>query len=149
MSRLYLDVCCLNRPFDDQSQDRIRLEAGAVEIVLRHIQDGMHEWIASDAVEYEVMQTRDPDRRRRILELVDYADDSVSPDEDDFSRSRQLCDMGFREMDSLHVACAERAACGVLLTTDDRMLRAAERNRDALQVRVANPLTWLNEVNLT
>lgn len=26
-SRLYLDVCCFNRPFDDWSQSRIRLEA--------------------------------------------------------------------------------------------------------------------------
>ena len=27
--RIYLDVCCLNRPFDDQSQDRVRLDAEA------------------------------------------------------------------------------------------------------------------------
>jgi hypothetical protein len=25
--RIYLDVCCLNRPFDDQTQARIHLEA--------------------------------------------------------------------------------------------------------------------------
>jgi len=24
--KIYLDVCCLNRPFDDQVQDRVRLE---------------------------------------------------------------------------------------------------------------------------
>ena len=28
--RIYLDNCCLNRPFDDQSKMRIRLEAEAV-----------------------------------------------------------------------------------------------------------------------
>ncbi|MGQ0592841.1 MAG: PIN domain-containing protein, partial [Gammaproteobacteria bacterium] len=27
MRRIYLDACCLNRPFDDQQQDRVRLEA--------------------------------------------------------------------------------------------------------------------------
>jgi hypothetical protein len=27
---IYLDMCCLNRPFDDQSQPRIRLDAEAV-----------------------------------------------------------------------------------------------------------------------
>ena len=27
---IYLDVCCLNRPFDDQTQERIRLESEAV-----------------------------------------------------------------------------------------------------------------------
>ena len=28
--RLYLDSCCLNRPFDDQNQLRVRLEAEAI-----------------------------------------------------------------------------------------------------------------------
>jgi hypothetical protein len=27
---LYLDICCLKRPFDDQAQPRIRLESEAV-----------------------------------------------------------------------------------------------------------------------
>jgi hypothetical protein len=34
VKRIYLDVCCLNRPFDDQRQDRIRLEAEAIERIL-------------------------------------------------------------------------------------------------------------------
>lgn len=29
---IYLDVCCLNRPFDDQTQERIGLEAKAQEL---------------------------------------------------------------------------------------------------------------------
>jgi hypothetical protein len=28
--KIYLDVCCLNRPFDQQSQARIRLETEAI-----------------------------------------------------------------------------------------------------------------------
>ena len=34
MTRIYLDVCCLNRPFDDQSQPRIRLESETILIIL-------------------------------------------------------------------------------------------------------------------
>jgi len=34
--KIYLDVCCLNRPFDDQTQDRIHLEAESVMTILRH-----------------------------------------------------------------------------------------------------------------
>ena len=34
MPTVYLDVCCLNRPFDDQTQDRIRLESEAVLLIL-------------------------------------------------------------------------------------------------------------------
>ena len=28
--KVYMDVCCLNRPFDDQSQERIKLESETV-----------------------------------------------------------------------------------------------------------------------
>ena len=28
--RIYMDVCCFNRPYDDETQDRIRFEAEAV-----------------------------------------------------------------------------------------------------------------------
>jgi len=35
---VYLDVCCLNRPFDDQSQDRIHLESEAVLLILERCQ---------------------------------------------------------------------------------------------------------------
>jgi len=36
---VYLDVCCLNRPFDDQTQDRIHLESEAVLLILKHIEN--------------------------------------------------------------------------------------------------------------
>jgi hypothetical protein len=44
---VYLDVCCLNRPFDDQTQDRIRLEAEAIVLILEHIIRGDWNWLSS------------------------------------------------------------------------------------------------------
>ncbi len=38
--RLYLDACCLNRPFDDQGQARIRFESNAVVTILMYFQEG-------------------------------------------------------------------------------------------------------------
>lgn len=38
--RLYIDVSCFNRPFDDQGQERIRRETEAVFAVLRRIVEG-------------------------------------------------------------------------------------------------------------
>jgi len=40
--KVYLDVSCLNRPFDDQTQARIRLESEAVTIILDECEHG--EW---------------------------------------------------------------------------------------------------------
>ena len=50
--RIYLDVCCLNRPFDDQRQDRIHLESEAVLTILKHIESGKWKLISSDAIIY-------------------------------------------------------------------------------------------------
>jgi hypothetical protein len=36
--KVYLDNCALNRPFDDQSQERIRIETEAVVLVLSHLE---------------------------------------------------------------------------------------------------------------
>ncbi len=32
--KIYLDNCCYNRPFDDQTQDRIHIESEAVLVIL-------------------------------------------------------------------------------------------------------------------
>ena len=47
--------------------------------------------------------------------------------------------------DALHIACAERAAVDVLLTTDDRLRRRAQREASKLAVRVENPAKWYPE----
>src|ERR1039457_5994001 len=51
--KLYLDVCCLNRPFDDQSQNRVRLEAEAILSILEMAQSDKLEIISSDVIDDE------------------------------------------------------------------------------------------------
>jgi predicted nucleic acid-binding protein len=53
---------------------------------------------------------------------------------------------GFAVFDALHLSCAEAGQADVLLTTDDRFLRRAERLENMLQVKVVNPVRWLMEV---
>jgi hypothetical protein len=60
--KTYLDVCCLNRPFDDWGQPRIRLEAEAVVAILERCQMG--DWLlaASTALASEIAQTPEATR---------------------------------------------------------------------------------------
>ena len=46
--KIYLDVYCLNRPFDDQSQDRIHLEAESVLSIIKQVEQGDWYWVSSD-----------------------------------------------------------------------------------------------------
>lgn len=145
--KLYLDVCCLNWPFDDQIQDRIRLESEAVLLILAHIERGEHEWIGSDVMDLEIAQTPDAERRARIALLYDSTTFDVVTSDTQFERARILETHGFHAFDALHLACAESAQADVFLTTDDRLLRVAKRASGKLQVRAENPLAWLNEVS--
>ncbi len=36
---VYMDLCCFNRPFDDQTQDRIYLETEAKLIIQKNIRE--------------------------------------------------------------------------------------------------------------
>lgn len=71
--KIYFDVCCLNRPFDDQTQPRIRLEKEAIVLTLTRVAAKDLEWLSSSAVMAEIKQTPDPVRRYRMLSLLSMA----------------------------------------------------------------------------
>ena len=144
--KIYLDACCINRPFDDQSQARIRLEAESVLLILRRFEMKEWTWYGSTVLNYELNQIPDAERRQRVRLLIRQVDAVVAPDSRIAARAQQLEMLGFKAFDALHAACAEKAGVDVLLTTDDRFLRLAERFSDQVRIRIENPLIWLNEV---
>jgi predicted nucleic acid-binding protein len=140
-----LDVCCLNRPFDDQAQERIRREADAVVRVLARLQRPDTTWIGSDMIDREVEQTPDAQRRAALRRLARATATRVSFDEAVEGRARQLESLGIRAADALHIACAEHGGAEVFLTVDQRLLRRAARIADQLRVQVRNPRDWIEE----
>src|SRR6266567_1672501 len=138
--RIYLDVCCLNRPFDDQRQDRIRLEAEAVLLILGRCEAGVWQWLSSAVVEEEVNNTPSPERRSRVRNMLSGAPSTIALTAIAVTRAQELKAMGFRTYDALHLACAEQATVDVFLTTDDRVLRIATRH--TAQRRSAWRIHW-------
>jgi predicted nucleic acid-binding protein len=144
--KIYLDVCCLNRPFDDQTQDRIHLESEAVVLILKHVRSGNWEWISSEAVDYEVGQTPNVERRHRVESLIRYAGGTIVIEKSIVKRASEFKAIGFGAYDALHLACAEHSNADVFLTTDDKLLRLSRQCSSMLKVKVDNPLIWLKEV---
>ena len=143
MVKIYLDNCCLNRPFDDQTQVRVRLESEAVLFVLSHIEQGDWTWIGSDVLIDEIEQTPDFGKRSRLQIVANYVQNVVEITELELERANDLQKLGFHGYDALHIACAENAKSDVLLTTDDRLLKLAKRFSKKLHIPVVNPLLWL------
>ena len=56
--RIYLDNCCFNRPYDDQSQFKITMETRAKLHIQREIMNGKYELVCSSMLEYENSKTR-------------------------------------------------------------------------------------------
>lgn len=123
MPTIYLDVCCLNRPFDDQIQVQIRLEAEAVLVILAESECGRWEWVGSEVIDLEISKTLDPERRRRVQLLASHTDRSIAVGEPEIERAQQFEAWGLSAFDALHLACAERSGADVFLTTDDALLR--------------------------
>jgi predicted nucleic acid-binding protein len=143
--KIYLDVCCLNRPFDDAAQDRVRIESEAVLTILSRCQSA--EWIllSSEVVDIEISKIPDDERMWKVSFLSSISQSYIVVDKDVKERAMELSEFNFKSFDALHIACAEKGGADVLLTTDDTLLNKASQQADALKVRLENPVTWLME----
>ncbi|MEH1930449.1 type II toxin-antitoxin system VapC family toxin [Nostoc sp.] len=140
---IYLDVCCLNRPFDDWSYDRNRLEGEAVLKILKQVKSGKYKLVSSEAIEAELRKMTNLDKFKEIRELLKLVNSQIILNEQIDKRSQELEKLGFSLYDSFHVACAESAKIDILLTTDDRLLKKAIKYSNILQVKLENPVIWL------
>ena len=84
---IYLDVCCLNRPFDDPAQNRVRLEAEAVLSILEMADAGKLDLAGSDIIDDELSQMPDTERREKVELLLD-ATPGISPSPQPLSGAR-------------------------------------------------------------
>lgn len=144
--KIYLDVCCLNRPFDDQNQDRIHLEAEAVLSIIRHVEQNDWRWISSDAVAYEISKTPSEERQERLWSLESKATEVLDLTETILQHGEAIQRLGFTTYDALHLAFAASANVDAFLSTDDKLIKLAHRYPEEIRITVANPLNWLQEV---
>ncbi len=140
-----MDVCCLNRPFDDQTQDKIHLETEALVTILKYVKSGKLKIIGSDIIEFEISKTPDPVRRSNVESFTAFIKKQINIDEQIIKRGKELQKAGFKGFDSLHIACAEKGKADILLTTDDKLIKLALRNSGLLSINVDNPLNWVQE----
>ena len=68
--RIYLDVSCLNRPFDDPSQERVRAESEAVLAIMDRVDAGVWRHVSSAVSVIELSAMPDEIRRRRVMRLL-------------------------------------------------------------------------------
>lgn len=142
---VYLDNCCYNRPFDDQTRERIHLESEAILAILKMGQMKSVSIVGSEILELEINRMQDENKKRKVLGLYKAADMRIPYTDKIKKRSADIMSVSkIRTFDSLHIAAAEEADADVLLTTDDKFEKMAEKLE--LKIRVMNPLRFAWEV---
>jgi hypothetical protein len=143
--RVYLDLCCLKRPFDLQDQPVIRLQTEAVLSVLA-LSPTRVDLVRSPA--HLLENSLNPVAARRDAVSLWLSSGPITrPDEAALSaRIQSLVAAGFRSFDAFHLASAEISESAVFVTVDLRLLKLAGRLSGSLSTRVTDPVRLVEEI---
>ncbi len=141
--KIYLDNCCFNRPFDDQSQLRIKLESEAKLKIQDEISEGVFQLIWSYILQSENEANPFDERQRAVGAWERYAIMDICEGPAVLEKGDQLVQIGLRTKDALHIACAIEAGCEYFLTTDDKILNKRNLIRE---VTITDPINFIREV---
>ena len=143
--KIYLDNCSLQRPLDDKTQPRIRVEAEAITEILLLCRSNFLTLVSSKALEIEVEETSNSKRRLLTFSILSSAKETVSITVEVGNRAREFEKRGFRQFDALHLALAEVAQVDYFCTCDDKFLKKAKAQTD-LKTNAVSPLELIQEL---
>lgn len=143
--KIYLDNCCYNRPYDDQSYLSISLETQAKLLVQSLVKEKHLELASSFILDYENSCNPYMDRKTAVKNFLDAnVSDYISSDksEEVIAKAEKVMATGVKMKDSCHIVCAEMMKCDYLLSTDKRMLKYKSDS-----VRLMNPIEFVDMLN--
>ena len=138
--KVYLDNCVYNRPYDDQNNIRIRLEAEAKLYIQEQIKDKRIDLVWSSVNEYENNDNPSCEKRERILAWKNIAVQQCALNEIILEKALEIESLTIRAKDALHIAAAIYSHCDYFITTDRKIL-----NKPINGIAVVNPLVFVEE----
>ena len=138
--KIYLDNCCFNRPFDDQSQVKIHIEAQAKLDIQKNIKQGNYDLVWSYILEYENEMNPFEERKESIIKWKNIAKEKIVANSDIISLAESICNQGIKPKDALHISCAIYAKCKYFITTDRLLL-----NKNVNGIKIINPTQFILE----
>ncbi len=135
--KIYLDNCCYNRPYDDQSQLRVELETKAKLYIQKLIVDKNIYLITSVILEYENNDNPHKVRQQAINDFFKYSSGYVGENTEVVSIAATIKKSGIATKDSAHLACAIYAECDYFITTDDKLLKYKDS-----RIKIIDPVNF-------
>ena len=145
MLKIYLDNCCYNRPFDDLKQEKINLEASAVESIIEKHMCNKIKIYKSRAIDYEISRISNHNKKRQIEDLCDGLDlESIPYTYELDKRVEELERYNIHFMDAYHLAYAESKNIDYFVTVDKQLISSSKKAK--LNTKVVNPIEFIMEV---
>lgn len=100
--KIYLDSCCVSRPYDNQTQDRIKSETAAIMRIISHFWSGEWRAITSKVLQFEINKISDLTKRSFVKALLNSIPQTifVTIGVSETFRGAQLEALGFKEYDA-------------------------------------------------
>ncbi|GHV91413.1 hypothetical protein AGMMS50268_19160 [Spirochaetia bacterium] len=141
--RIYLDNCSYNRPYDDQNQIKIALEAQAKLYIQRLITEKKLDLVFSFVSRYENSQNPYMVKRSSIEDFfknaVDYIDQTNGAAIKKKALDIMKSDIKFK--DALHLSCAIAGQCKYFITTDDGIFKY-----QTTEITICNPMVFIEMI---
>jgi predicted nucleic acid-binding protein len=136
--RVYLDNCCFNRPFDDQTSLVVQFETDAKLRIQELIKEKELELVWSFVLDYENEANPFEEVRNKIAEWEGLATINCDYCDSIAQKARELDLLGLRQMDASHIACAIFTKSDIFITTDKKIL-----NKSVKEIEVLNPIDFI------
>lgn len=140
---IYLDNCCFNRPYDDQSQLKINIETLAKLKIQEAVRDGKLLLTTSYVLVAENTANPSSTKRTDIQSFIDtytYVFVSRNKEDEIVRLAEDIIKTGIKYMDACHVASAIIAGCDYFVSTDKRLLKY-----ESDKIRLINPVNFVIE----
>lgn len=141
--RVYLDMCCDNRPYDDQTQLRVAMEAQSKLHIQNLIKRGKLDLIGSYTLDYELSRNPYEMRKLSILQFLrENLKGYVGVERSEIIQpiAEEIMQTGIKEKDAYHLASAIYADCDYFISTDRRLLKYRSG-----RIKLVTPIEFVTE----
>ena len=144
--KIYLDNCCFNRPYDDQSQLSVYLETQAKLQIQEKVKNKNIELVWSTILDFENAANSDEAVKIEIESWRKLSLAIIHQNNEIVAKANTLKSFSLKGKDSLHISCAIAANCDYFVTVDKGILKKASMV-DGILIKSAIEMIEIMEAN--
>jgi predicted nucleic acid-binding protein len=142
--KIYLDNCAIQRPLDDQTNLRNRIETEAIMGVFGLIEQDILKLMSSDVLVFEISNSLDADRIYFGLKVLSLSKQRLRLTDKVILKAKELEKHGLDPIDALHLSVALTNRIRYFITCDDRFLKKARTIKN-ISTTVLLPTEFIKE----